>query len=87
MTRSQNTNSSPDMFPFRERFREILASLPLSAQTHWIKIVYPNQHSKAMLCAGTLDNNDSPTLTDAVKNMPWPRQEEFYMVKQFIVVK
>jgi len=24
---------------------------------------------------------------DPVKELPWPKQEEFYMVKQFIVVK
>ena len=46
-----------------------------------------NHHSKVMLCAVTLDNADSPALTGAVKELPWPKQEEFYMVKQFIVVK
>jgi len=87
LTRSQTTNSSPDMFRFRDRFREILASQPLSPQSHWIKIIYANHHSNVMSCAVTLDNQDSPTLTDAVKNLPWPKQEEFYMVKQFVVVK
>src|SRR5580765_328235 len=87
LTRSQTTNSSPDMFPFRDRFREILASQPLSSQTHWIKIIYANYHSNVMQCTVTLDNEGSPTLTDAVKNLPWPKQDEFYMVKQFVVVK
>jgi hypothetical protein len=87
MARSQTTNSSPDIFPLRDRLREILAPLSLSAQTHWIKIVYANHHSKAMLCSATLDNEDSPTLTEIIKNLPWPKEEEFYMVKQFIVVK
>ena len=85
--RSQTTNSSPDMFPLREHFRKILSPVPLSEQTHWIKIVYANHHSKVMLCAVTLDNADSPALTEAVKELPWPKQEGFYMVKQFIVVK
>ena len=40
-----------------------------------------------MLCAVTLDNADSPALTEAVKELPWPKNEEFYMVKQFIIVK
>ena len=87
MARSQTTNSSPDMLPLRERFRGILSPFPLSARTHWIKIVYANHHSKVMLCAVTLDNEDSPALTEAIKSLPWPSQEEFYMVKQFIVVK
>jgi len=87
MTRSQTTNSSPDMFPLRNRFREIVSSQALSPQSHWLKIVYANLHSKVMLCAVTLDNQDSPALTEAVKALPWPKQEEFYVVKQFIVVK
>lgn len=87
MARSQTTNSSPDMFPLREGFRQIVSSQSLSPQAHWIKIVYANRHSKVMLCAVTLDNQDSPGLTEAVKALPWPKQEEFYMVKQFIVVK
>jgi len=87
ITRSQTTNGSQEVFPLRDQFRQILAPLPLSAQAHWIKIVYANHHSRTMLCAVTLDNDDSPELTEAVKNLPWPRKEEFYMVKQFIVVK
>ena len=87
MTRSQTTNGAPDLFPFREQFRQIVASQPLSPQTHWIKIIYANHQSKMMLCAVTLDNEDSPVMTEAVKNLPWPKQDQFYMLKQFLVVK
>jgi len=87
MARSQSGSNSPEISPLRNRFREILSPLPLSAQTHWIKIVYGNQHSNVMLCAVTMDNNDAPELTEAVKKLPWPKREEFYMVKQFILVK
>jgi len=87
MTRGQSTNSSPEMFFLRKHFREIVSSYPLSPQTHWIKIVYANHHARTMLCAVTLDNEDSPALTEAVQSLPRPKPEEFYMVKQFIVVK
>jgi len=87
MTRGQSTNSAPNMFPFRDQFREILAAQTLSPQPHWIKIIYANHRSKMMMCAVTLDNADSPVLTEAVSKLPWSRPEEFYMVKQFIVVK
>jgi len=87
MMRGQTTNSAPNMFPFRDRFREILAAQPLSPQPHWIKIIYANHRSKLMICAVTLDNEDSPALTEAVSKLEWPKLEEFYMVKQFIVVK
>ena len=87
MARSQGTNNSPDLFWLRDKFRDILTTFPLSAQSHWIKIVFANHHSNTLMCAVTLDNNDSPKLTEAVKDLPWPKQEEFYMAKQFIVVK
>jgi hypothetical protein len=87
MTRGETTNSAPDMFPLREGFRKIVAAQPLSPQAHWIKIIYANHRSKVMMCAVTLDNEDSPALTAAVKDLPWPRKDEFYMVKQFLVVK
>ncbi len=87
MTRSQGTNSAPDMTPVRDGLRKLLTALPLPAQTHWIKIVYANQHSRTLLCAATLDNDDDPKLTDAVRKLAWPPREDFYMVKQFIVLK
>ena len=87
MTRGGHTNSLPDLSAFRDRFRQLMASQPLSPQVHWVKIIYANYHSKVMLCEVTLDNHTSPALTEAVKQMPWPPNEEFYMVKQFLVVK
>jgi hypothetical protein len=87
MMRGQSGSGSPDAYPLRTHFREILSPLALSPQTHWIKIVYGNHHSNAMLCAATIDNHDSAELTEAVKKLAWPRQEEFYMVKQFILIK
>ena len=87
MTLGQTTNDSPDMFPLRDSFRKIVSAQPFSPQTHWIKIVYANHHSRTKLCSVTLDNEESPVLTEAFQNLPWPKHEEFYMVKQFIIVK
>jgi hypothetical protein len=86
-TRGQSTNSFPDMFPLRRQFKEIVSAYPLSSKIHWIKIVYGNIHSHTMLCSVTLDNADNPALTEAVQKLAWPKNEEFYMVKQFILVK
>ena len=87
MARAQSTNDTPNLLPMRDQIRKALGPLPFSPQTHWIKIIYANHHSKTMMCAVTLDNGDDAQLTDAIKNLPWPKQEAFYMVKQFIVVK
>jgi hypothetical protein len=87
MTRSGSTNSSPDMFPLRSRFREMLTPLRLSPETHWMKIVFAQHQNRVMMCSVTLDNQENAALTETVRKMPWPLQEDFYMAKQFIVVK
>ena len=87
MTRSGSTNSAPDLSALRLRFRELLSPLPLSPQSRWIKIVYAQHRAKVMTCSVALDNQENPALTEAAKKLPWPAQEDFYMVKQFIVIK
>jgi hypothetical protein len=87
LTRSGTTNSALDMFPLREGFRKILTNAPLNPQTHWLKIVYGNIHSNVMMCTVTLDNEADAALTEAVRKLPWPSREGFYMAKQFMVVK
>jgi hypothetical protein len=87
MTRSGATNSSPDMFPLRSRFREMLSPLLLSPEPHWVKIVFAQNQNRVVMCAVTLDNQDNAALTEIVRKLPWPVQQDFYMVKQFIVVK
>ena len=64
-----------------------LKNVPLSADPHWIKIVFGQIDGKPTTVAVTLDNADHPALTEAVKNLNWPRRDGFYMVKQFILVK
>jgi hypothetical protein len=87
MTRTGSTNSSPDMFPLRSQFREVLSPLTLSPGAHWIKIVYAQHNSNVMACSVSLDNGENAALTQTVRKLPWPVQQEFYLVKQFIVVK
>jgi hypothetical protein len=87
MTRSRTTNGSPDIFPLRSQFREVLSPLSVSPESHWIKIIYAQHGSNVMACSVTLDNLENAALTQSVRKLPWPVQQEFYMVKQFIVVK
>ena len=87
MTRGETSHGALDMFPLRKHFRELLAGQALSSQVHWIKIVYANHQSKTITCAVTVDNEDHVALTEAVNKLEWPKLAEFYMAKQFIVVK
>jgi hypothetical protein len=70
-----------------EEIRGALKDLPLTPEPHWIKILYSQNGGKPMTVAATLDNADHLGMTDAVKRMHWPRQDSFYIAKQFIVVK
>jgi len=56
-------------------------------QSHWIKIVYAQRQREVMACSDSLDNEENAALTAAVRKLPWPSQDDFYMVKQFMVVK
>ena len=60
---------------------------PLMGGPHWIKIVYSQAKSKPLTASATLDNFDNADLAAAVKQAPWPRREEVYIAKQFIVIK
>jgi uncharacterized protein DUF6348 len=40
-----------------------------------------------MICSVTLDNQENAALIEMVRKLPWPVQQDFYMLKQFIVVK
>lgn len=87
MAQAQTTNDTPNLFPMRDEIRKALAPLTLSPETHWMKIVYANHHSEPVICAVTLDNKTDAALTESVKKLSWPKQESFYMAKQFIFVK
>jgi len=81
------SEKKPDLHAMRAQIQDALKNLPLTAGPHWIKVVYGQINSKPTTVAVTLDNADHPDLTEAVKNLNWPRRDGFYMVKQFILVK
>jgi len=37
--------------------------------------------------SATLDNAEQQDLTSAIKALDWPRREEQYLVKEFIVIQ
>ena len=81
----QGTNS--DLNALRPSIEEALASLSLSDEPHWIKIVYGQNAKTPTIVAVTLDNQDELALTEKIKGLDWPKHDGFYMVKQFIVIK
>ncbi len=81
------TNGSIDLDNMSAQVQDMVAALPLGSGTHWIKLVYSQDHGKPLIVAASLDNKDSAGATDALTKLPWPARDDFYMVKQFFVIK
>jgi len=84
--RSGKTNQT-DLNLLRPKIEDAIGRLTLSPQPHWIKIVYGHVKTNPPTVSVTLDNEEHPSLTAAIKDLPWPEGDDFYMVKQFIVIK
>ena len=76
-----------DLGDLRQQIEGVVTRLPLTKQPHWIKVVYSQNKGKPQTVAVSLDNFDDAGLTSAMKALKWPKSENFYMLKEFIVVK
>lgn len=75
-----------DLIETSDQVENALASLQVSPDSHWIKIVYAQMKNEPATVSATIDNLESPDLTTKVSRLNWPKREEFYMFKQFIVI-
>ena len=82
-----NASAQIDLNPMRPQLKAALEGLQLTSEPHWIKIVYSQNESKPMTVAVTLDNSEDQGLTKAITELDWPRSNDFYMAKQFVVIK
>lgn len=87
MKLGKTTDSAVDLEDMPEQVEQLIAAMPLDSRTHWIKIVYSQYHNKPVLISLSLDNNEMNEMASAVQNLKWPAADEFYMAKQFIVIK
>jgi len=83
----EQTSGEIDLASMSAKIQDLVVTSPVGSGPHWIKIVYSQNHSKPMIVAATMDNKDAAEMTSAVQNLKWPERDEFYMVKQFIVIK
>lgn len=72
---------------FREATLKMLEATPIPEGMHWVKILYLQQENVAKTVVVTLDYENHQAMTEAVGRFPWPRRKEFYLVKQFLVVR
>ena len=80
-------NGSIDLDSMSAQLQDLAASLPLGPGSHWIKLIYSQHHGKPLVVSASLDNNDSAQATEVLNKLKWPVRDEFYMVKQFTIVK
>jgi hypothetical protein len=83
----QGNGGAIDLGAMSAQVQDIVMAQPLGPGPHWIKIVYSQDSSKPMIVSATLDNRDANEMTSAVQNLKWPERNDFYMVKQFIIIK
>jgi hypothetical protein len=76
-----------DLQSMSEKTKALVTSAPVGSGPHWIKLIYSQNHNKPLTVAASLDNLDNAEMTAALTKLGWPSREDFYMVKQFIVVK
>lgn len=76
-----------DLNAMRPKIRAAILNLQLSRRTHWIKIVYTQIDSESGMVSATLNNQGHGELTAAIRALNWPKRKEFYIAKQFLVIK
>jgi hypothetical protein len=76
-----------DVSSIEPQIAKLVSTLSLSADPHWLKLVYSQATGVPDTVDVTLDNEAMPELTRAVRALPWPKSAGLYIIKQFIVVK
>ena len=84
---TRSAGKGADLAPMVTGIQSALKKFRLAPGPHWIKIVYSQLDGKPMTVEVTFDNAEHAAMTEAVKGLKWPKPKEFYMAKQFIVVK
>lgn len=69
-----------------EYFREQLGTQNLGPETHWIRVYYAQNQSKAVVCEVMRDNETWDEMQSVMSAFPWPLSEDFYSMRLFLVV-
>lgn len=85
--RTNKELDATQMKTITEGIKEALRRQHFDGRPHWVKIVYGQNEGKPMTLAATCDNRDDAALHAAAQRIAWPVRDEFYMAKQFIVIK
>ena len=76
-----------DLAEMNPQIQDALKSVTLSSGPHWIKLVYLQIDNQPKTVSVTVDNQEHGALTNQIAKLRWPQRKEFYIAKQFIVIK
>lgn len=86
VTRS-NVKDPLDGFDLSQHVREMLKDRELDSKTHWLKVVYGQHQGEVISVSVTLNNEGDKKMTEAIRQLPWPKTEGFYLTKQFVIIQ
>lgn len=69
------------------QFEAEVQKLALEEGTHWIRLFFAQQENKTSVCEVLLDNEYCIPLQQKAENFDWHRQEAFYSIRIFMILK
>ena len=67
--------------------RELIQSQDLPGGTHWVRLFYAQFGNKPHSCEVLLDNDTWVEAQDVVASLDWPKAEEYYSVRLFMILE
>lgn len=84
---AMGSETLPDFAAVSDQLQDELARTGLPDGTHWVKVVYGRQGDDVLAEAVMLDNEGFEDFLPHMRVLEWPSTDEFYIAKQFIVVR
>lgn len=86
---TRHTRADQDQIPgeWFEQMKEAILALPLDDATHAIRFYHGEFHASPAINEVLLDNADCPPLLQTLTTYAWPRANEFYSVRLFLIIR
>lgn len=70
-----------------KQFEAEVQNLQLNEGTHWIRLFYSQQQNQTSVCEVLLNNNECISIAQKAQQFDWHKQEEFYSIRVFMILK
>jgi len=84
-----NYDKKPLVIPstYMEKIKELIGSEPLESEFHWFNIFYANLNGLDTYAEISKDNIKWSAGEKVLRSMSWVRSNNYYVVRQFIILK